>query len=275
MNYWTDGSSVYLKGEKIRGQVDLKSFKPLSENYSKDKNNVWHSLHEIKGADPKTFKVLNYIFSQDKNYIYHFSVKLDDSDYSTFQVLDNGLNNMSINWKSTVGYAKDKNSVFAISSSTGNASIIKNADPLTFISFGNGYGRDSKSVFYERAKIVGADPLTWRQLSSTYSCDKKSVYYEKKRIKGSDPLTFETLTIPSLHDNINWWGRDVNTYYRVGEPSRSYAYQQDLRSSIESLKKHLEEFQNGEKDRYYLESKLRTTDPKQWIENCRNNEISG
>ncbi|WDE95564.1 DKNYY domain-containing protein [Lentisphaera profundi] len=275
MSYWTDGNSVYLQGEKLRGQIDIKSFKPLSDNYSKDINSVWHSLHVIKGADPKTFKILNHIFSHDKNFIYHFSVKLDEADHDTFQVLDNGLDNNAVNWESTVGYAKDANNVFSISSATGKASIIKNADPATFISFGNSYGRDSKNVFYERAKIVGADPLSWRPLSLPYSCDKKHVYYEKKRVKGADPFTFETLTDPSLYDKINWWGRDVNGYYRVGEPSRSYAYQQDLKSSIEVLQKHLKNFQDGEKDRYFTESILRITNPKQWIENCEKNEIRG
>ncbi|GEM_PF-6801674 len=55
--YWTDIEFV-LYGRRYHPipEADNRTFKPLSKNYAKDKNNVYFNDRIIDGADPKTFR---------------------------------------------------------------------------------------------------------------------------------------------------------------------------------------------------------------------------
>ena len=53
-NYTSDKAEELIK---IEG-ADISTFKPLGNNYSKDKNKVYCKLKEIKGADAPSFTII-------------------------------------------------------------------------------------------------------------------------------------------------------------------------------------------------------------------------
>lgn len=182
-NYSRDKDFVYYKGKRIdttiphdieflRGflnrsliiptDIDHASFKPLSEQYSKDKNKVYYRwirggkqfwLVEIPGTDSESFEVLGSSLAKDKNHVWQKDTKIKGADAQTTEVLSSGRV-----WKDA------KNAWFS-----GN--IIKDADAATFESLGDGYHyRDAKKVYwiFNVVKVVeGADPKTFSPKSQS------------------------------------------------------------------------------------------------------------
>ncbi|MCK4636112.1 MAG: DKNYY domain-containing protein [Candidatus Moranbacteria bacterium] len=112
-NYYRSLFSVYIKVTppmdlvdnpspryiKIRN-VNLTSFKVLSEYHGTDKNNVYYEWFILQDADPKTFKSLDYEYGKDKNNVFYHLKKMENADTETFEVLDR------------IFYAKDKNNCY-------------------------------------------------------------------------------------------------------------------------------------------------------------------
>lgn len=59
------------------------------------------------------------------------------------------------------------------------------ADPETFESIGDGYGKDRQSVFYKGNPVPGADPATFTRMDGLYSKDRYRGYYAGDSIAGS------------------------------------------------------------------------------------------
>ena len=143
-----DGKSIYCQGS--RKKLDYASFEYLNPVYVKDKNGVYDWEGLIKKADPLTFKVL------DSGYHTSFSI------YSQIWI---------------GGYAKDDNQVYYHEQMEGRATAIRGANPTSFISFGNGFGKDNSFVYQEKIKIKKADPDTWAYIGRGYSFDSQRIFY--------------------------------------------------------------------------------------------------
>ncbi len=109
---------LYYVDQKI-DWADIDSFEILSNNYSKDKNNVYYWGKKIKDADIKTFELLNnkdkYIeYAKDKKSVYYLDSKLKDADPKTFELIQDS------------GFWKDKKSVYYM------ALLIKDIKPSEF-----------------------------------------------------------------------------------------------------------------------------------------------
>lgn len=96
--YEIKNKKLYYYGRLIK-EADIKTFKILNKNYSKDIKNVYFEEKKIKGADVETFKELNDEFSKDKNTGYYQNEKVIGSDSETFMVYGEHL-------------AKDKNNYY-------------------------------------------------------------------------------------------------------------------------------------------------------------------
>jgi hypothetical protein len=81
---WT---SVRSELKTLRG-ADPKTFEILSDDYGKDKKNVYYDDKKISGANPKTFKVLNSQYGKDLNNAYYLDKKIKGADPDTFTVTD-------------------------------------------------------------------------------------------------------------------------------------------------------------------------------------------
>jgi hypothetical protein len=98
---------------------------------------------EMKDVDIETFiyfKKSPYAIAKDKNHVYYQGKIADEYDAATFEVL-------------SYTYAKDKNHVYEITSSPGLGSVVKDADPETFIAIGKDMGKDANHSFQRWWKI--------------------------------------------------------------------------------------------------------------------------
>ena len=65
---------------------------------------------------------------------------------------------------------------------TDKGNILNNADPLSFISLGMGYGMDKNNIYYKEKTILNADKDSFFVLNWGYAKDKTSAYYKGEKI---------------------------------------------------------------------------------------------
>ena len=172
-NYSRDLDFVYYRGERIDqttpkdieflrsylkrplvtpANADCRSFKPLSEQYSKDKNRAYFRwirggkqfwLVEITEADPESFEVLGSSLAKDKNHVWRKDTKVAGADAETTEAFTGRV------WKDR------ENAWFC-------GVPIKGVDVDSFEPVGDGYHyRDVNKVYwiFNVVKVVkGANP---------------------------------------------------------------------------------------------------------------------
>jgi hypothetical protein len=232
--FWKDDKAVYCERRKIRG-ANPKTFKVIGDSWANDDKHVYYAMYVLNKADPASFVRLNSLYGKDKNFAYSaFGHVVKDADPNTFEVLDSGIPTEKLfNFKqlNTAGYARDKNYVFYYVATEGRPTKIKGANPNTFVSLGNEYGRDNKSVFCQKKKIQGASLPDWRYLGWWYSIDNKKVYYENKAIPNADIESFIL-----LESFFVVWAKDKNNYYVNGAISSKDLYVKDLEKRVERIR---------------------------------------
>ena len=87
-----------IKTTQIRG-ADIESFTILNENYTKDKNHVYHQGKKIKKADLDSFRPISKVYAIDKNTAYFLDNAIENSDVETFEPFNKDHRN----------FARDKN----------------------------------------------------------------------------------------------------------------------------------------------------------------------
>ncbi|HEX3626863.1 MAG TPA: DKNYY domain-containing protein [Verrucomicrobiae bacterium] len=163
----------------------------LDSGYARDANSVFfHSMRSQK-IDRATFRALNANFGVDSSHAYFVVTPIKDADPQTFRVLDSSYI-PRLDWFSNGGYVADVNSVWFASKN--GIYRIKNADPKTFVSLGNGFGYDHQNVYYENAQLPGADRATWRVWRGNLSVDRDSVFFTNKKIADVDRPSIWLLT---------------------------------------------------------------------------------
>jgi len=212
--YSRDDQHVYY-GKRILEGADPHSLEILETLWARNRSHVYLSGHILPNADPSSFVMLNHIFAKDANHVWTISGIVKNADAHSFNVLDAGLDD--------AGYGRDQNNVYFLEQYFGKANIVKNAKPTSFHSFGNGFGKDDKKVFFGRFQLSKAMPESWRPLQRQFSQDDRRVYYQNKQIPDADPETFQVLP------GDPQWARDKNRCYEMLDIRDREEYFQDFR----------------------------------------------
>ena len=204
-------------------KVDSKTFEifSYSENYFRDKNNVYYEnklykmgLKKIAGADRNSFEVLNDEFSKDKNNVYYYGNKMKGISPVGLEFVDSNFKN----GEDIISFFKTKDKVYALKTRTGKEAyeiVPLNFDATSFkdsnadYPYGSkfeGYFQDKNGVYYFDmskldkltpnnlfSKVEGADTSSFVQLMFGYAKDKKKVYRGNQEIKGADPESFKII----------------------------------------------------------------------------------
>ncbi len=175
-----------------------------------DGKSVFVDSTVLEGSDPSSFVVLNQVYAKDSYHVY--TIKIDEeseamlmpaADPKTFSVLGER-------------YGKDSKHAYW------NGSLIANADPASFETFGETYyAKDAKHVYrtYYAIDDLHLDPRTFKALGYVYIADAKSVYYftddQTKKVVGADPTTFSV--VANYHPGDPYDAQDKNFHYIFGE----------------------------------------------------------
>ena len=153
--------------EKEIENIDLKSFEILSDNLSKDKNNVYYENKKVD-VNSKNFRIIDKYHYTDGNIILYLSQNM-----------------------------------LGLRATMENLFYIYNVDLKSYNIIDRIYSKDKSNVFYENEIIKGADPNSFTKINTKYSKDKNNVFYRDEIIKEANPNNFEILSNNYSRDN-NW-----------------------------------------------------------------------
>lgn len=106
-------------------------------------------------------------------------------------------------------YAVDKNSVYY------EAGKLADANPRTFTSILDYYGKDDRFAYKGDMKIEGADAPTFEVIGGgPYAKDKKDYYFNERAMHVSDMGTFKILNGST---DFGYWAKDRHSYYLQGK----------------------------------------------------------
>lgn len=157
--YQTAGNKVFYNGKEVS-----KDLKVLSDVFAKDDSAAYFKSYSITGADIATFTAVDKNYAKDKNTVYYCD-----------------------EYREGVNYYLTKRSTIT---------RIKDADPATFISLGDGYSgyaKDHQRGYFQGDGFAVEDVATLEILTGYFLKDKQRVYHGKVPIKGSDPASFRIL----------------------------------------------------------------------------------
>jgi hypothetical protein len=203
--YWGDS------GKPIRG-ADAGTFRVLNKIWARDAKRVFVYDSLLRGVDADSFEVLNMLYARDRFRAYYSFGVIKTADASTFRALDNGIRKTEYSWNSYSGFAADKSAVYHKVLTIGKPSILKGANPETFVPIGCDFGKDENQVFFQHTKVPKADPSSFRLLGLHYATDGKRIFYANRIVDDADVDTFQ-------EDPENGiFGRDRFRRYDIGRP---------------------------------------------------------
>jgi serine/threonine protein kinase len=204
--------------------VDAASFKALSEEYTKDKNNVYYKwisnehfwVVELPLADAQSFEVISTNLARDAKNVWWYGEPRPGVDPKTVELVNPGFV-----WKDakSVWYQREK---------------ISGADAKTFRHLDQAFYRDANRVYWSMTQLVGADLDTFRTFGddSPYAADRRNVWKGDTKITGYDAPTFQ-----AIHQSVI---KDKNGVY-AGEhvienaDPKSFLKVADLDTSLSAL----------------------------------------
>ncbi len=137
-----------------RIKVELGTVRVLNHDFLCDRTRVYRQGILLKGISPEGFRVINAVFTGNHQVIY---TPLGDAKVAypeSFEALDSG--GIPENGYFPVSYGRDEEFVYFYDGSTDTRHAIRVRgcqDPASFVSFGDGNGRDSRRQFsYGRVK---------------------------------------------------------------------------------------------------------------------------
>ena len=177
--------------------VDVGSFEPLNQYYSRDKNKVYCTYYgydcyntEVVDTDRDNFRVISGPFAKDIKHIFLYGEMAPQFDPDSFQVINEH-------------FVKDHRHVYFLKSSHIKHTeevfpvIVEGADPVTF-------------------EIMTAGPARWSHPVCGYARDKKYVYryvvdwftapdgfFHIETLPGADPITFDDEQPIDSHEIFN------------------------------------------------------------------------
>lgn len=167
--------------------LDVASFAPLSEQYTRDKDSVYFKIISpgeflvvrLPNADPASFEVLATHLARDRNHVWYYDRIQGGIDPATVESVDGGQ------------AFKDKDSVHY-----GDRRIV-GADPAGFRHLGSAYFADRGRVYWGDVPVAGADPAGMQVLGGSFVAkDESNVYRSGERLPHLDAATIELI----LHD---------------------------------------------------------------------------
>lgn len=196
--YTVQNGVVHWNGQPMP-QAHATTFQHLGGAWARDAQHVFVQ-GTTKKIDIATFQYLNPVFVKDDTNVYDWEGTVKGADAKTFEVLDPGIvvgeHIATETWAR--GYARDANAVFYHDQMWGRASLLRGADPATFVSLRNDYGYDATSVWHQKSKLPKADPQTWVYLGRCWSMDAKRFYYTNREVTGIDRETFAVVHAPTI-----------------------------------------------------------------------------
>lgn len=169
--------------------------------FLKNKDGIWW-FHEGKSkpkvtfvtADSEYFTVITEDYCKDRNQVFWMRtqcVEIPNSDADSFQVLTD-----------TPYFAKDKNQVYALSSSAEGLQIFENVDPITFGGLGwNSYAIDKDNVFH----------FNWHFMELNNRA-KYAYYLDDAQVRQNNTLDqiyeINKKYVKQLHPDLNGWWQD-------------------------------------------------------------------
>ena len=221
--YGADSKSVFYFSDIIEG-ADPNTFTQIehSNDYYKDKNNVYRNGKALKGADAATFRCLidtDYAFDKNNIYCWGKSLDVDPEEYTFLGDYLIGSNKVyylgslceNINIDSfrllEDGYATDGNIIIYYGKPV-------DADIPTFRKFlnseGTGISYDGqiytdKNRLYERGKPIEGSGTNSRILKKNHFISNNNVFCLGVIIPGADAGSFVSLS--------EYWGKDNQMVY--------------------------------------------------------------
>lgn len=207
------GDKVFYLNMEIEN-VDVGSFEILSENISKDKNNIYYRYYKLGDIDSKNFKILDRYHFTDGKYIFYISQ--DELGFESFHIIrDVDIKTYKIIDKF---YSKDKNNVFY------EDSIIEGADPKNFVKINSFYSKDKSNVYYKNFVIKEADLNSFKILNNGYSKDKNNIYWRNYKVSDYKNSNFKILDdgiiivgVKLYQDWYEAYKNDVKTLKKIGK----------------------------------------------------------
>jgi len=189
--------------------IGILPFAKCSSGYSDEKGKVTFNGKEITD---RTFVVLSPEFAKDSTSAYYKEYALPYVDVATFEAVDEH-------------YAKDKNKVYYCDeyregqnyylTKKETITELKNANPVSFVSLQNGYGRDNKHAWFDGKTFAVKDVTTLKSIDRNFAKDTMQAYLNCKSIAGSDGNTFQLID--------GNFAKDTNhIYYYTLEGARGY-----------------------------------------------------
>lgn len=203
--YVKDKNQVYYEGEVLPhanpGTFEqmipkIDSYYGLSIHAGKDHQHVYHEANIVEGADVASFEFMDLGYGKDKNFIYYILQPIKNADLDTFARI------------SETDYFQDKSSVFY------KGIMLPDSDPKSFRVLKSSrqyeYTKDDKQVYFEGAVLPGADAASFELIGLGYAKDKNIVYYKSKPLENSDPDTFVNI------EQTEYYHKDKFTVYYKG-----------------------------------------------------------
>jgi hypothetical protein len=180
-------------------RADPATFQHLGGDWGRDANNIFVQF-KTKKIDVATFNYLNSVYVKDANSVYDWEGVLKGADAESFETLDPGvIIPFDIATEARArGYARDRNSVYYHDQAFGRATALRGADPKSFVSLRNDYGFDSKSVWYQKARLPKSDPKTWIYIGQQWSMDRDRIYYVDREVAGVNRNSFTVVPAPTI-----------------------------------------------------------------------------
>jgi hypothetical protein len=226
------GDSVFWGDNEIP-DADPKTFVGLSNVWGADHKTVFTEWRR-RNIDRSSFEFLNGVFVRDRAHVYDYHGIVEGADPQSFTCLDAGLvseeggvtNNV---WQR--GYARDASHVYYHDQHSGRASVVRGADPHTFVSFANCYGRDHRSVYYEKLRIPTDRPMQWLYLGRKYSTDGDRVFYFNRVMSGVKPAEMQIVLLPT----IGTYATDGRSCFRGDSNISKAEFDEAMARTLESL----------------------------------------
>jgi len=178
------------------------SLSGFSQAYKIDRNKVFFDREPIPHADARSFVDLGFGYAKDRNNVYLEGRVLEFVDPATFRLKGrddshfHDYGDRHEHGKKHRGYYKTTFNVYY-----GDKKI--DAMASSFKEIGDGYAKDSFSVFYFGKKIEGASASTFKILDDGYSKDSFNVYYSGTKVKDASASSFKVTGEGYAQDTYN------------------------------------------------------------------------
>lgn len=176
-----DGEVAYMPEQQSyenifrRVKIDLDTMEVLNYDFIKDKLRVYRMGTLLRGISPEGFHVLNpaYIGNHQVIYTPYGDAKIAHPE--SFEVLDGGIGRFG-----PEGYGRDREFVyfFTYSTDTRHAVRLRGCkNPAAFSLLSGGYATDGEKVFYYQSVVKRADPKTFVALGDNSGEDSRYIFH--------------------------------------------------------------------------------------------------